>query len=86
MQGLHELNPAIAAVLLTATAVNGITLVRSYKRVFLGLPSPARPPEPAPGFRRSPRERWVLAALVVLLLAGWLFPSPRSSDCASPSP
>ncbi|MEZ4300499.1 MAG: proton-conducting transporter membrane subunit [Polyangiaceae bacterium] len=75
VQGLHELNPAIAAVLLTATAVNGITLVRSYKRVFLGPPSPAagaRPPIPA----ALPRERWVLAALVVLLLAGWLFPAP----------
>lgn len=75
VQGLHEVNPAVAIVLLTATAVNGITLVRSYKRVFLG---------PHAGGEQAisrldpalPREVFVLAALVALLLAGWLFPTP----------
>lgn len=75
VQGLHAVNPAVAIVLLAATAVNGITLVRSYKRVFLGPPSgdgqAISTLDPA-----LPREKWVLAALVVLLLAGWLFPTP----------
>ncbi len=75
VQGLHEVNPTVAFVLLTATAINGITLVRSYKRVFLGPPSHAgqeiRAMDDA-----LPRESWVLGALVLALIAGWFVPTP----------
>jgi NADH-quinone oxidoreductase subunit M len=75
VQGLHEVSPTVAFVLLTATAVNGIALVRSYKRVFLGPPSRAgqeiRAMDDA-----LPRESWVLGALVLALIVGWFVPTP----------
>lgn len=75
IQGLHEINPVVAIVLLAATAVNGIALVRSYKRVFLGPPADGG--QAIRGLDDTlPRESRVLAALVVLLFVGWLFPTP----------
>lgn len=75
IQGLHAVNPAVAILLLTATAVNGIALVRSYKRVFLGPPS-AEVQEVRALSDTLPRESWVLAALVAALIVGWFFPTP----------
>lgn len=75
VQGLHEVNPTIAIVLLGATAVNGITLVRSYKRVFLG-PGPDGEQAISRVDDALPRERLVLATLIVLLVVGWFLPTP----------
>ncbi|MBX3232572.1 MAG: hypothetical protein KIT84_16475 [Labilithrix sp.] len=75
IQGLARTRPAVAVLLLISIAVNGLTLVRSFKRIFLGPPSPLRGEN-----RRIPdlllRERWVGIALVVALLAGGLVPAP----------
>jgi NADH-quinone oxidoreductase subunit M len=74
-QGVLHDHSQITAVLAVCSAVNGISLVRSFKRIFLGPPTPQ-----APDLRRFqdllPRERWAAVALVVSLLAVGLAPTP----------
>jgi NADH-quinone oxidoreductase subunit M len=74
VQGLLEDHPVAGGVLLVATALNGITLVRSFKRIFLGEPTahaPARTVEDV-----LPRERVASLAIVFALLIGGLAPTP----------
>jgi NADH-quinone oxidoreductase subunit M len=75
IQGVLRISPPAAVALLVVTAVNGVTLLRSFKRVFLG---PAA--HHAPDLRRLedllPRERWVSLALVGALLVGGFVPTP----------
>jgi NADH-quinone oxidoreductase subunit M len=75
IKGLLKEHPAVAAVLLIATALNGLTLFRTWKRIFLGPPSTyaldlGRVPDV------QPRERWTAVALMFALLAGGLGPTP----------
>jgi NADH-quinone oxidoreductase subunit M len=78
VEGLVERRPVVAVLLLVAIAVNGVTLVRSFKRIFLGPPSPHRPSS-SPVQDLLPRERWVAVALVLALLAGGFVPTPLLS-------
>ncbi len=75
VQGLHERHPVVVVLLLIATALNGVSLVRSFKRLFLGTPSMHAPP-----LERVedmlPRERWVAVVLITLSLLGGFLPSP----------
>lgn len=74
VQGLLEQHPFAGGVLLVATAINGITLFRSFKRIFLGEASkhaPARTVEDV-----LPRERVASLAIVLALLIGGLAPTP----------
>lgn len=74
VQGLVRTRPVVAVLLLAAMAVNGVTLVRSFKRIFLGPPSPLMRAERVDDL--LPRERWVSVALVLALLAGGFVPTP----------
>lgn len=75
MQGLIHEHPVMTGLLLGATALNGIVLIRTFKRVFLGEQSPH-----AMDVRHFddvlPRERWTMAVMVLVLLAGGLVPAP----------
>jgi NADH-quinone oxidoreductase subunit M len=75
VQGLVRTRPVVAVLLLTAMAINGVTLVRSFKRIFLGPPSAHLDEQQAiPDL--LPRERWVSIVLVAALLAGGFVPTP----------
>ncbi|MFO0552906.1 MAG: proton-conducting transporter membrane subunit [Polyangiaceae bacterium] len=67
---LYERHTVVAFVIMLATAINGISLVRSYKRLFLGRGSSPLPIEDA-----LPRERWTAIAIVVALILGGLAPA-----------
>jgi NADH-quinone oxidoreductase subunit M len=72
VEGLHHHHPALAVLLLLATAANGISLVRSFKRIFLGTPRlGCQPIEDM-----VTRERWVSAILVAALIVGGIVPTP----------
>ena len=75
VQGLVRERPLVAVLLLAAMAINGVTLVRSFKRIFLGPPSPHASPMTAV-HDLLPRERWVSLVLVLALLAGGFVPTP----------
>lgn len=65
--------PLVAAVLLVATVLNGITVMRAYTRVFLGEPPPTGVVVPR-GRELRPRERLAAAILAGLLLVLGLRP------------
>jgi len=75
MQGLIHDHPVMTALLLGATALNGIVLIRTFKRVFLGDSSP-HAINISHFDDMLPRERWTLTVLMVVLLAGGLVPAP----------
>jgi NADH-quinone oxidoreductase subunit M len=75
VQGLVRTRPIVAVLLLTAMAINGVTLVRSFKRIFLGPTSRLQlEPQSIPDL--LPRERWISVVLVAALLAGGFVPTP----------
>jgi NADH-quinone oxidoreductase subunit M len=75
MQGLLHDHPVMTALLLGATALNGIALMRAFTRAFLGAPS--QHTVDARHFDDMlPRERWIATVLVLSLLAGGLVPAP----------
>ncbi len=73
VRGLLTRHPVAAAVLLVSTAVNGITLVRSFKRIFLGEGRGGRTTVVEDVL---PRERFASLAILVALLVGGLAPIP----------
>ncbi|MBL9028284.1 MAG: hypothetical protein JNL21_39195 [Myxococcales bacterium] len=74
VQGLLADHPFVGSVLLVATAINGISLVRAFKRIFLGEVSPHAA---APLVEDIlPRERVASLAIVLALLVGGLAPTP----------
>lgn len=75
VQGLLHEHIGIAVLLLLATALNGITLLRSFKRIFLGPPaSLAARLHRQGGLLR--RERLVIWGLVATLVLGGAVPMP----------
>lgn len=75
MQGLSHQHIGLAALLLSITAINGITLVRSFKRIFLGSAARYAPRLP-PNTGLLARERIVLWTLAAALLLGGFLPKP----------
>jgi NADH-quinone oxidoreductase subunit M len=77
VHGVLHAHPLVAGTLLLATALNGITMFRSFCRAFLGRPA-ARPRTAGPPLVDDlvPRERLATSALIVLLVAFGLAPSP----------
>ena len=69
--GVQDHHPVMGVFLLIATALNAINLMRLYSVLFLGvLPKNVIEIPDA-----LPRERWPLTLLVMILIAGGLFPS-----------
>jgi NADH-quinone oxidoreductase subunit M len=74
VRGLLSSHPVVAGVFLVTTALNGITLVRTFKRIFLG--------EAQGDLGRAttedvlPRERVASIAILLALLVGGLVPMP----------
>ena len=64
LHGVLPIHPALAFIMLGATAINGITLFRAFQRAFLGPRPHARSYEETPGLIM--RERAVLLSMVVL--------------------
>lgn len=77
---LHR-HPAVATAFLVATALNGITLLRGYFRVFHG-PLRGDPGGPLPDLRA--RELLPLALLVALIFAGGAAPQGVLSGVQAP--
>lgn len=77
IHGVLHAHPVVATTLLLATALNGITMFRSFCRAFLGRPA-ARPRTAGPPLVDDlvPRERLATSALIVLLVAFGLAPTP----------
>jgi NADH-quinone oxidoreductase subunit M len=73
VHGVVESYPWIAAALLVATVLNGINVMRTYTRVFVGEP-PASAVRVPRGREMRRRERLAAVALVGLLLALGLAP------------
>jgi NADH-quinone oxidoreductase subunit M len=72
LQGTLAANPYLGVVLPVVTALNAFSVVRLFARLFLGRPIAA-----AHDLTDAlPRERWVLAAALLFLVLGGLFPAP----------
>jgi NADH-quinone oxidoreductase subunit M len=70
MHGLLESKPWIGLAQPLATALNAITMVRFFARLFMGR----RHGDALPLPDALPRERWALAAVVAFLVIGGLAP------------
>ncbi len=68
--GALETHPFLGIALPLATALNAITVLRLFATLFLGRRAAQCPQVPD----ARPRERWALAAPVVFLVAGGIFP------------
>ncbi len=68
--GALEAHPFLGIALPLATALNAITVLRLFATLFLGRRAAECPQVPD----ARPRERWALAAPVVFLVAGGIFP------------
>jgi NADH-quinone oxidoreductase subunit M len=74
LHGVLHAHPVVASLLLVATALNGITLFRAFKRTFLGPLAPQHQAVPIADL--LPRERAVAFALLALVFAGGVRPAP----------
>jgi NADH-quinone oxidoreductase subunit M len=71
LQGTLAANPWLGIVLPVVTAMNAFSVVRLFARLFLGKPVDA-----AHELTDAlPRERWMLAAALLFLVLGGLFPA-----------
>jgi NADH-quinone oxidoreductase subunit M len=68
--GAIESHPLLGLALPLATAINAITILRMFSRIFLGKALSALPQVPD----AKPMERLALGACVVVLVVGGLFP------------
>jgi len=68
--GAIESHPLLGLALPLATAINAITILRIFSRLFLGKPVVSLPQVPD----AKPRERWALSMCLALLVFGGLFP------------
>jgi NADH-quinone oxidoreductase subunit M len=83
--GALESHPWLGVALPLATALNAITILRLFGLLFLGVLPQHVPLVPD----ALPRERWILAACAVLLVAGGLLPGlllPAVAPASEPRP
>jgi NADH-quinone oxidoreductase subunit M len=70
IHGTLESHPQLGLLLPLSTAINAVTLLRLFNRLFLG-----RLRTGVSGIADAvPRERWVLAAIVLFVVVGGVFP------------
>ncbi|MCX6612134.1 MAG: proton-conducting transporter membrane subunit [Acidobacteria bacterium] len=68
--GAIESHPLLGLALPVATAINAITILRVFSKLFLGQPAVSLPQVPD----AKPMERWALSMCLGLLVFGGLFP------------
>ena len=73
VQGSVDEFPFMAFVLIVATALNGMNVMRLFFRLFSGRREHSGETD------LTPRESWVLSVILMLLLAGGLLPSSITS-------
>ncbi|MFO0908620.1 MAG: proton-conducting transporter membrane subunit [Isosphaeraceae bacterium] len=66
-----EVNPYLGALVVTAAALNGISVMRAYFRLFTGKRHTS-----TVSLLIGPRERFAVLTLSALILGGGLFPQP----------
>ncbi|WNG45453.1 NADH-quinone oxidoreductase subunit M [Archangium minus] len=76
LHGILEAHPLVALPLLLTTAINGITLFRSFQRTFLGAPAHGHATTLETVEDLLPRERWAALGMVALVFVGGLMPGP----------
>ncbi|MBI2375138.1 MAG: hypothetical protein HYV07_14170 [Deltaproteobacteria bacterium] len=80
IHGMLESHPKMAAGMILVTALNGLTLMRIFMRIFFG---PVKLPAPNP-IRMLRRERFAVLALLAVVLGFGIVPAPfvrvRSPD------
>jgi len=76
LHGILGAHPLVAIPLLLTTAINGVTLLRSFQRTFLGTPAHGHAPVVETVEDMLPRERWAVFALFCLMVLGGLMPGP----------
>ncbi|MBM7114525.1 complex I subunit 4 family protein [Archangium primigenium] len=76
LHGILDAHPLVALPLLLTTAINGVTLLRSFQRTFLGTPAHGHAPVVETVEDMMPRERWAVFSLLALVLLGGLMPGP----------
>lgn len=74
LQGTLDSHPWIGLALPISTALNAFNIFRLFARLFMGRPILASTGAPTGALDALPRERWALAAIVIFLVAGGLFP------------
>jgi NADH-quinone oxidoreductase subunit M len=72
VEGVLGAHPGVAAGLLVATALNGVTLLRAFARALLGPASAVT----TPARELLPRERHAAFALAAILFLGGVAPGP----------
>jgi NADH-quinone oxidoreductase subunit M len=80
LHGTLETHPVFGILLPIATAINAVSLLRLYNRLFLGKRGTLVPRL----LDALPRERWSLALVTVLVIAFGLFPSPLVKAISRP--
>lgn len=73
LHGILHAHPFVATLLLVTTALNGVSLVRAFLRVFLG---PVGSATEGIELDLLPRERIVMVALSALVIVGGFMPTP----------
>jgi NADH-quinone oxidoreductase subunit M len=71
VDGAVQAMPYVGAVVIVAAALNGIAVVQAYFKLFTGTRT-----SPAVPLQVTTRERWMVAAVAILLLGGAIYPQP----------
>jgi NADH-quinone oxidoreductase subunit M len=72
IESAMNFSPWIGWIVVLATALNGIAVMRAYFRIFTGTKHPTTIP-----MRSQFEERFAIVGLSLLILAGGLYPQPE---------
>jgi NADH-quinone oxidoreductase subunit M len=75
MEGCVEVYPIVGLSLVLSSAINGISILRAWFRIFTGVRF-----EAAVSLRSQPVERFSVLVLSLLILGGGFWPQPGVSS------